>query len=137
MTNINFSNPISSLKEVDDINDILEVRFPYAVRCEIDLDKRTATVPRLELKLKGNRPIASGWTAKIAIVSGIDRRYTLRDAIVLPMIVPKKVFPVGGGTATIPRDIAKSEDEWSLEYYIVDPTQESELIYRSPAVSFI
>lgn len=137
MANINFSNPINLLQEVDDITEILTVRFPYAVKCEINLNRRTATVPRLELKLNGNRPIAAGWTAKISILQGIDRRYTLGDAIVLPIIVPKIIVPVGGGTATISRDLAKSEDEWSLEYYIVDPAQKSELLYRSPSVEFV
>lgn len=134
---IDFLHPIQSLKDVDDITEILEVQFPHAVTCEINLDERKARIPRFELKLKGNRPIAAGWTAQIAIVQDINRRYTLRDAIVLPMIAPsKKGFAVEGGTADIPGDIAGSHDEWALEWYITDPYQESVLLFRSEAVSF-
>lgn len=137
MSNINFNNSFNTLSEIGDLDEILTVRFPHAVKCEIDISKRTATVPRLELKLRGTRPIGAGWTAKIQVLSGINRRFTLGDAIVLPTITPGQIFPIGGGTTEIPNDLVRSHDEWSLEFYIVDPTQKSQIIYRSLAVSFL
>jgi hypothetical protein len=143
MTAIDFSNLIYTMGDIDGITDILEVAHPHAISCELDLVARTATIPRLELKLRGNRPIAAGWTAQIAIVQGINRRFTLRDGMTLPMIAPAGAIERGnslpaveGGIAIIPHDIVASDDKWALEWYIVDPLQNRELLYRSPAVSF-
>lgn len=127
---------INSLKDVDDITSILEVMHTHTIKCTVDLGKKEVQIPRLELRLRGNRSIAAGWTARIAMVQGIDRRFTIRDGMVLPTIAPNALGAVEGGTATIPNDFVNSQDGWSFEWYVVDPSGESALLYRSPIASF-
>lgn len=122
---------------IQEVADALSIQFPHAVRCEIDLQKRKAQIGRIELRNTSSKIILGGWRAKIAVVSGIDRRFTLVDTIVLPTIAAKFTAPLGPYEADIPRDLIKSEDEWNLELYIVDPQNNQELLFKSPAVSFV
>lgn len=118
------------------LENVLEVRFPHTVKCEIDIQNRTARVGRMEIILKDERYQMMGWRAKIVLLRGIDHRVTLDDTIVLNTIVPGVICPIGPYSTEIPRDIIKSEDEWNLELYVVDPYNNQALIHRSPNVSF-
>ena len=102
-----------------------------------NLQTRKARIGQIELRNKCNKTIPGGWRGKVAIVSGINRRYTLADAIPLPLIAPNVSTPINPGEVSIPRDIAHSRDPWSLEFFVVDPRGGEALLFRSPSVSFV
>jgi hypothetical protein len=114
----------------------LKIQFSYAVKCSVDRQDRKARIGRMELKNTGDLTIPAGWRTKIGLLQGINRRVTLLDTIVLPTIPPGIIVPIGPYAADVPRDIAKSEDEWHLELYILDPQGNEELLFRSPNISF-
>lgn len=128
--------PEGQYQTVDELDELLSVEQPQSVKCRINLKTRKAEIDRIVLKLSGSKAIPAGWRGKIAIVEGINRRYSLADSIPLPVIVPGRT-PINPGTVKIPRDIAESSDSWSLEFYIVDPQGGELLLFRSPSVSFV
>lgn len=115
---------------VNDIADLISVEQPHSVKCELKRWKRKASIGRMQLKLAGEKKIPGGWTGKIAITSGIDRRHTLKDGIPLPEIQPNAPVAVGPFDVDIPRDVKRSRDKWALEFCIVDPYKGEAIIFR-------
>jgi hypothetical protein len=122
---------------VNDVVDLISVEQAHSVACRITPRSRKASISRMQLKLRGTKAIPGGWRGKIAIVSGIDRRYTIVDTINLPRIEQGAVVPIGPFDAPIPRDVKRSRDKWSLKFYIADPHGGEAIIFKSPSVSFI
>lgn len=124
--------------KIDQLKDEFEVKFPHSVSCEVDVQNRTARIGRIEVVLKSDQYyIPAGWRVSIKLLRGIDYRITVIDTIPLHTIMPEIVCPIGPCVAPeIPEDIVKSEDDWNLELYLVDPYNNEKCIFRSPNVSF-
>lgn len=124
--------------KIAQIKDDFTIKFPHAVKCKIDVQQGTAKIGRIQVELKSERYfIPAGWRAKISLLCGIDRRITVTDTENMPSIMPRVLCPIGPFEAKVPKDILKSEDDWNLELYLIDPFNNEECIFKSASVAFV